>query len=242
MRKLVILAMTFALVPGAMASFTTVLNTTYGPNELNPYEVFNLRFGLGLTGQLDNTNALAGSLGSVLDLNSVSQSFGGYTFTRLDDTDPNATDLLVPTPYGDSNWYDGNGTYYARARYAGYQQTLFIVQGATDTPILSINGTAYQYISGPPGNFTVNGNFLWGRGTTNAVATQHSNDPNDPLMTYLVTNNQLGYYAWWLFWEDGIDDDYNDLIVEISAVPVPAAALLGLIGMGLSFALRRKTT
>jgi hypothetical protein len=59
----------------------------------------------------------------------------------------------------------------------------------------------------------------------------------DHMVTYKVVYPD-GHFSWWVFWEDlshaeNSDRDFNDLAVEITCIPAPAAVLLGAIGLGL---------
>jgi hypothetical protein len=69
----------------------------------------------------------------------------------------------------------------------------------------------------------------------------------DHLLTYQITGLSTGQPTWLLFWEDGWiagspypgDGDYNDLVVEVTAIPEPAAILVLAVG-GLAMSRRRR--
>jgi hypothetical protein len=77
------------------------------------------------------------------------------------------------------------------------------------------------------------GNEFWSRNNQNAGSADH-------LVTYKLTGHGGPETRWVQFWEDlpqgSSDWDYNDFVVEISAVPEPGTAVLvglGLIAIGL---------
>ncbi len=65
-------------------------------------------------------------------------------------------------------------------------------------------------------------------------------DDVDHMLTYKVTGlaDQGSWTVWLLRWDDqtgsGSDRDFNDSVIEIRAIPVPAAVLLGILGLGVA--------
>jgi hypothetical protein len=67
-----------------------------------------------------------------------------------------------------------------------------------------------------------------------SVSSDNPSD-QDHLVTYRV-EGPGGQLSWLLFWEDSARPglrDFNDLVVEIQAIPAPAAVLLGGVGLAL---------
>jgi len=78
------------------------------------------------------------------------------------------------------------------------------------------------------------GLFSGQRNLQTSVATDNPFDL-DHLVTYRV-EGPGGQLSWLLFWEDSSIPglrDFNDLVVEIQAIPAPAALLLGGIGLAM---------
>jgi hypothetical protein len=69
-----------------------------------------------------------------------------------------------------------------------------------------------------------------------------NSDGTDHMITYRITGLASGYPTWLLLWEnvpaDSSDFDYDDIVVEIAAIPEPVT--LCLLGMGALVAARRK--
>ncbi|MBN2561995.1 MAG: hypothetical protein JXQ75_13805 [Phycisphaerae bacterium] len=73
------------------------------------------------------------------------------------------------------------------------------------------------------------------------------NKDRDWMVTYQITGLDDGWTTWLLFWEDLFGcgcGDYNDIVVEVRAAPIPApgAAVLGVVGLGLIGWFRRRVS
>ena len=162
--------------------------------------------------------------------------------------------------FDDDVWTNGFGSLSARARYAAMEQefgyyigeddgtegdddgfvSLFNVNGHGD----SVGGSAF-FDSATDTDGT--NAWRWGRrggGFEFSSAAFDNSDGLDHMVTYFFEYN--GRANWLLFWEDlpegnrDADFDYNDLVVQIAAVPLPTAALLALAGLGGIASLRRR--
>jgi len=165
--------------------------------------------------------------------------------------------LGLVSPLGvadDAIWAGGPVSATARARFAGDKHTFGWID---DTQA----GPAYQSVlntstMNTPVAFTVSANFRWAlRDTTmGTLFTSRASDnidshgaARDQLVTYRLTAGgpeAAGGATWLLMWEDRItgtgsaDYDYNDSVIEITAVPAPGA--LALAGVGGALMVRRK--
>ena len=202
---------------------------------------------------------------------SVSYSDGGSNsilFTRIADTGGAAG--LLPlngtiTNRNDTNWQDGTPTFAIEAKFAAYNQVFGwknVAGGGALQDLISITGNGYSPTSMTLASpSTLSSNFLW-YDQEQTTFNRWFSDPSanaldtadDHMVTFFVTgktstgtliNGGLGAYV--LAFEDlrfgyPADKDYNDLVVQVAAVPgtgtprpvpLPSAvwAGMGLLGL-----------
>ncbi|MCX5671546.1 MAG: hypothetical protein NTU94_09545 [Planctomycetota bacterium] len=157
-------------------------------------------------------------------------------------------------PTTDQVWDDGFTSAVAEARFAGYSQKFGYFEGASGvsyTPLFDVTGSDFD-VTGSAALDMTGHTWRWVRDGDNGQQSslQTDNVSNaDHLLTYRITSTDPkfndGQTTWLLFWEDlnpnckdnlyryKLDSDFNDLVVEIRAVPAPAAIGLGMLGLGL---------
>jgi hypothetical protein len=147
-----------------------------------------------------------------------------------------------PGTADDQLWADGVVNAQAEARYASFNQAFGYYDGssvASYTKLFDVTGSGTG-VTGSISNFSFGSLFGFARGGNNGPhfsSDSHNTDGRDHMLTYRVAGPG-GYKSWLLFFEDknegdsNADWDYNDLVVEVSVIPAPGAAALGLLGLG----------
>jgi hypothetical protein len=141
----------------------------------------------------------------------------------------------------DQVWTDGTAKVTAEVKYAGDSQSFGWNQGMlidTYEELLTEDD-----INQPGISIDISGDFLWGYKPDGEEwwSMQSENDLlEDHMVTYQIVglpDREVGEVVWLVFLEDRplsvADKDYNDFVVEISAVPEPATAFLLVSGIAL---------
>jgi hypothetical protein len=159
----------------------------------------------------------------------------------------------------DQIWTDGTATVTAEVKYAWDSQSFGWNGGGTGTDYYEL--FTHNDIGTPNGTQTIDiaGEFLWGYRPNGvewwSLVSENYNmgEYEDHMVTYKI-EGLGGVEAIWLVfmedkpfvWYDGCgwshysysDRDYNDFVVEISAVPEPASMLL--LGLGVLALLKKR--
>lgn len=232
------------LALGAAASahgaFTTVNGAPGG--ELNHLQILNNVYGGGFLALEGPTPAF---------------SNGSLTFTRINDSGLGGVLTIVTSDTSatdDQRWSVGDATgpatVIARAKYAGDSHTFGWIDDTQGEPVYQSLGSTSTF--NVPVMVNLSSDFRWALHdtTTGSMWTSRSSDnldnhgnARDQMVTYRVTGAGVTQPTFLLFWEDriggGADYDYNDAVVELTAVPAPGA--VGLAGLGaLAFTRRRR--
>ncbi len=170
---------------------------------------------------------------------------GAIDAIRYDDllTPMGTVDVSDPAGRGlvaDAFWADGNLRATATARYAGHSQRFGYDVGDGFERLFDVRGSG-THVTGQAEVDLSGESWVWGRSKTNGRNTFYSDpatnsDGIDHMVTYRITGLDTDETVWLLFWEDlpapRSDLDYNDLVVEVRAIPEPASAAIILLGSG----------
>lgn len=183
---------------------------------------------------------------------------GIYVQRMVDSLSPDPTDIgvnmnVVAGPaFGatDQIWDDGATKIYAKARYASYAQNIGYWTKNTSgyysiwNPLFGVD-PGYDQTGNEASPDLTGLEWAWGRQgtTTNSSYADDNWDDVDHMLTYKVTGlaDQGSWTVWLLRWDDqtincgtGSDRDFNDSVIEIRAVPVPGAVILGILGLSVA--------
>lgn len=178
----------------------------------------------------------------------VNFSGGGITATRLQDTGNGGNT--------DEVWNVDVVRAHAEASFARKKQSFGYfggAEGSAFTKLFDVAGRNFAVDGGTTESVSIDGAIRFARGERsprNAFSSDadENRDGRDHLITYLVSGEGVASPTYMLFWEDktgrGSDWDFNDLVVRLEteaggvgpggepvAVPVPAAAWMGLTGL-----------
>jgi hypothetical protein len=149
----------------------------------------------------------------------------------------------------DAIWAGGVISATAQARYAGHSQRFGFDRGNGFELLFDVQGSGMN-VTGSASVDLRDDTWRWVRRKQDNTNTWYSDplwndDGMDHMVTYRVTGLDTDETVWLLFWEDlpkcSSDRDYNDLVVEIRALPEPATlAWTTLGGVVVLFGYRRR--
>jgi len=174
----------------------------------------------------------------------VNYSNGTIDLVRVWDSDPGtmSIDILTgdATTDVDQVWTDGIANVMAEAKFAAFGQTWgWNVSGSTATSGDYVELLNQTDIGGPGLMINLTGPTLFGirpsSGDTWWSREDQNSDTADHVVTYQVVGLGGPEVVWLQFWEDlpdgSSDHDYNDFVIQLTAIPEPGTALL--LGLGL---------
>jgi len=136
----------------------------------------------------------------------------------------------------DKLWVDGIATVNVKAKFAAYSQSFGYLLDSGYVPLFDVVGDSFNVSGDAVADFPLGSAWQWvrsGTGHTFYSDPDNNSDKLDHMVTYWVDGLNDGYVTWLLFWEDvsgdycdGSDRDFNDLVVEIKAIPEPISFLL----------------
>ena len=150
----------------------------------------------------------------------------------------------------DQIWTDGYAQVTAEAKYAAYGQSFGWNCGGLE-PNNYCELLTDADVGNSPAEIEIFGDFLWGTNPINGGEPEqwwsknslnNGDGGSDHLVTYLIEGLATEKTVWMLFWEDlpssGWDQDYQDFVIEVRAIPEPASILL--FGLGTLALLRKR--
>jgi hypothetical protein len=216
------------------ASYTTVDDAAFG--EDGHRLIFEQWYGGGEVGSFD------------LDVNNRdfigSGAAAGISAIRLADQNTAGPDDQI---WNNAMLGDGPISARAVARFAQFPQSFGYVPGVTEdvetefANLFDVTGSEFN-VQGSATNIDLGHleSFRWAREGVAGVrhtSLEADNDDLDHMVTYKIEGLDRLQPVYMLFFEDSFKDwDYQDLVIEIAAVPSPAAigpglALLGVLGL-----------
>ncbi len=145
----------------------------------------------------------------------------------------------------DAVWMGGEISATAVARYAGYSQRFGFDRGDGFEVLFNVSGSQMN-VTGEGSVDLTGDTWRWTRSDANgsnsfSSDSSQNSDGLDHMVTYEIIGLDRPGRTWMLFWEDiagphtsnggSSDRDFNDLAVEVYAVPEPASLALMILGV-----------
>jgi hypothetical protein len=170
---------------------------------------------------------------------------------RIDDFVPGEGGPTGGEDDSDQTWRAAFTNAIAEARFAAFEQSFGYFLGSSGgsfQELFDVEGEGYDVTGQAPLPLISNQLLRWGRGGDNGLFSSRiadNSDRKDHMVTYQIFNavptaGEDPRQRWVVFWEDirtgepFEDWDFNDLVVEITAIPEPTVlgsfGLLALLG------------
>jgi len=248
-KRVVVLAMVLTiaiLITSALASYSEVVYPSSAPEEPSHAEILGDIYG----GTFTKTNEAVDLGYGLWTIFSNHDPVNPVTAYRINDLNGEMESLNIVTNGPDDVdqiWTNGITIVTAEARYADMFQSFGWNGGglgASPDDYIELLAEVGQ-VSDP---FVISGDFLWGGMPNDSGLWWSKNslnsDGSDHMVTYKITGLETEQTVWLAFWEDlpstGWDQDYQDFVIEVRAIPEPASMLL--FGLGALALLRKRRT
>jgi hypothetical protein len=188
--------------------------------------------------------------GTFSPVGSLNFSNGLVTANRVEDFIVEEGNPTGGEDASDQTWRAQFTNAVAEARFAAFSQEFGYFQGSTGgsyIPLFPVVGEGYGVTGEAVIPLLANQLLRWGRNGDNGIFSSKiadNTDNRDHMVTYQIFDEQgtagggQGIFRWLVLWEDIRDNepfedwDFNDLAVEITAVPEPTSvAALGLVSL-----------
>ena len=243
-RKVIVLLTALTIAAGVVPTFATpgydytdIKYPGFNPEEPSHAEILGEIYSPG-----------TGFVADGLNYRSADSSMWAYRVYDIDEEFESVHVVTGDQSNVDQIWTDGYAQVSAEARYAAHDQSFGWNLGGLD-PCYTELLTDTDVGNGPV-DIEIFGDFLWGTNPINGGenlwwsknSLNNGDGGSDHLVTYLIEGLATEKTVWMLFWEDlpssGWDQDYNDFVIEVRAIPEPATVFL--LGLGALALLRKR--